>query len=728
MITPCDGEAGASVQVARRSGVRAGAPRERAILGIGAALAVAVPIALAAHVRSRCADELGTKLTALAGMPSRITTVDAGLTGTVRLADVAIGDLFAARAIEARVALPSLLAGRLTADEVFVEAPRLRATVTGGKVDLIEVMRRIAGRRSGTGTGTGTATGMRSVRRIVVTDGDLVVAIAGVGTVSASEVEFHPQAGGVRVLTGAVKVDAAARGVTARAGFARSAADIALPAVRLERLVATGGTATGHGPGGPALAISGATLTFGAHAGPLDHPAIATDLAASSAVATVRGDLDDAGVPRPIQVAVARDAIAVAVDHAPLAAAAPWLPAGVRVDGARFTGSIDAARAGSGLAIAARGELAGVVVQSAAIADHPVAFDGGGDLTLAWRPSGLDADAHLTTGKAQVGLTAHLDRGATGWDHGEVAVTVPPTPCLDVLDSIPRGLRGATAGLTVEGTAQARIAITVNGTVAAAQRGADGSMTRGAPAEAVAIDANVDVGGCKVVAEAPAGDPARLATTRDHHYPDGSHASVGPGSDGWTVLADLPGYVPGAFVAAEDARFWDHRGFDAEQIARSLEVDLREHRIARGGSTISQQLVKNVFLGPERTFARKLEEAILTWRLEATTTKRTILEQYLNLIELGPGVFGIDAAARHWFGKAARHLSTAEAAFLAALTPEPRSMTARIVAQGGLDRRSRERVDVVLRAMKRAGVIDSDRYATARDADLDFRSAAVAGR
>src|SRR5689334_14429867 len=214
--------------------------RERAILGIGAALALAVPVALAAHVRSRCADELGTKLTALAGMPSRIATVDAGLTGTVRLTDVAIGDLFAARAIEARVALPSLLAGRLTADEVFVEAPRLRATVVGGEVDLVRVMRRIAGRRPG---GSSTAAGgPRQVRRIVVTEGDLVVTIAGVGTVSASDVEFHPQAGGVRVLTGAVTVDAGAHGVTARAGFARSAADVALPAVRLERLVATGGS------------------------------------------------------------------------------------------------------------------------------------------------------------------------------------------------------------------------------------------------------------------------------------------------------------------------------------------------------------------------------------------------------------------------------------------------------------------------------------------------------
>jgi monofunctional biosynthetic peptidoglycan transglycosylase len=423
------------------------------------------------------------------------------------------------------------------------------------------------------------------------------------------------------------------------------------------------------------------------------------------------GEVDDGGVPRPVHVTIAGDAIAATLDHVPVAAAAPWLPAALAVGAARLTGTVDASRFAGGVSISARGELAGAELRSSAIADHPVPLDVSGELTAHRRGAALEVDARFVAGKATLTATAHLDRGVTGWDHGLVRVRIPPTPCLDVLDAIPRPLRGATAGLTVDGTASARFDLKLAGTAE--------------PGQAVRLATQIDVAGCRVLAEAPGGDPARLLAKREHVFFDGSRATIGPGTDRWVRLDDLHGYVPGAFVAAEDTRFWDHRGFDVEQIARSLEVDLRENRLARGGSTISQQLVKNVFLGAERTFARKLQEAILTWRLEATTAKKTILEQYLNVIELGPGVFGLDAAARHWFDRTASRLTTRQAAFLAALTPEPKSMTARIQAARGLDRRSKERVDVVLRAMKRAGVIDAARLEAARASDLDFRRGAL---
>ena len=106
-----------------------------------------------------------------------------------------------------------------------------------------------------------------------------------------------------------------------------------------------------------------------------------------------------------------------------------------------------------------------------------------------------------------------------------------------------------------------------------------------------------------------------------------------------------------------------------------------------------------------RTFARKLQEAVLTWRTEAVLDKRMILARYLNIVELGPGVYGIAAAARYWFGKPAAWLSVREAAFLAALAPAPGTMSRRIAAAHGLDPATAERVEVTLRAMKRAGVI-----------------------
>jgi membrane peptidoglycan carboxypeptidase len=228
-----------------------------------------------------------------------------------------------------------------------------------------------------------------------------------------------------------------------------------------------------------------------------------------------------------------------------------------------------------------------------------------------------------------------------------------------------------------------------------------------------------------VVADAPLAEPQRLAGASEHVFPDGSRALVGPGLGDWVRLEQLPPMVALTWVAAEDSRFFTHRGFDLGQIARSLEVDLREARFARGGSTISQQLVKNAFLTPRRSLDRKLQEAILTWRVESTLDKRTILERYLNVIELGPGIHGISAAARHWFGKPPALLSAREVAFLAAMTPEPQSMSRRLAAAGGLDPQSAERVDTVLRAMRRAGVIRAAEADAARGTSLALRPAAL---
>ena len=231
--------------------------------------------------------------------------------------------------------------------------------------------------------------------------------------------------------------------------------------------------------------------------------------------------------------------------------------------------------------------------------------------------------------------------------------------------------------------------------------------------------------GCEVVADAPAVDPRTLTGVAEHRFPDGSRAAVGPGVGDWVDLDRVPAYVRGAFVAAEDARFWDHDGFDLVQIGRSLEIDLREERFARGGSTISQQLIKNAFLHQRRTLARKLEEAVLTWRLEAVVPKAMILARYLNVIELGPGVFGVAAAARHWFGRAPAQLTVRQAAFLAALTPAPRTISARLRQQHRLDPDTAHRVDVVVRAMRRAGVIDAATARAAEHAGLDLRPAAL---
>jgi monofunctional biosynthetic peptidoglycan transglycosylase len=125
-------------------------------------------------------------------------------------------------------------------------------------------------------------------------------------------------------------------------------------------------------------------------------------------------------------------------------------------------------------------------------------------------------------------------------------------------------------------------------------------------------------------------------------------------------------------IAAEDAKFVDHEGFDWEGIQVALEKNQKRGRVVAGGSTITQQLAKNLFLSPAKSYWRKGEEALITVLLEVLLPKRRIFELYLNVIEWGTGVFGAEAAARHYFGVSAAQLSSEQAARLAAMTPRPR--------------------------------------------------------
>ena len=140
----------------------------------------------------------------------------------------------------------------------------------------------------------------------------------------------------------------------------------------------------------------------------------------------------------------------------------------------------------------------------------------------------------------------------------------------------------------------------------------------------------------------------------------------------WIGYGQISPNLKRAIVAAEDGKFLDHEGFDWEGIQNAIEKNQKKGRVVAGGSTISQQLAKNLFLSPAKTPLRKAEEAVITLMLEAVWSKRRILEVYLNVIEWGSGVFGAEAAARHYFGIAASQLSAEQAARLAAMVPRPR--------------------------------------------------------
>ncbi|MEM7353754.1 MAG: monofunctional biosynthetic peptidoglycan transglycosylase [Acidobacteriota bacterium] len=139
----------------------------------------------------------------------------------------------------------------------------------------------------------------------------------------------------------------------------------------------------------------------------------------------------------------------------------------------------------------------------------------------------------------------------------------------------------------------------------------------------------------------------------------------------WVRYDAISPHLKRAVLVSEDIEFFDHEGFAVEEIKAAVRDAVRRRKMPRGASTITQQLAKNLWLSPSRNPLRKLEEALLTRQLERHLEKRRLLEIYLNIVELGTGIYGAEAGARHYFGKSAAALNEAEAAQLAASLPRP---------------------------------------------------------
>ncbi len=278
-------------------------------------------------------------------------------------------------------------------------------------------------------------------------------------------------------------------------------------------------------------------------------------------------------------------------------------------------------------------------------------------------------------------------------------------PCADLLAKQPEQVQKALRGLQLGGT----LGLTASFTYDAANW------------EALTLDAQVTPR-CQVLAEPEVLGDA-LATFLRGSAPNDPTARarpLGAYHRDFAGAGTMPPHLRAAFVTAEDAHFYQHRGFDLEMIRRALAFDIQVKSFARGASTITQQVAKNLFLTPDRTLTRKLEEIVLAWRLDERLGKAKTLELYLNLVELGPGIHGVKQASKYYFGKPISQLRPIESAHLAALTPNPQGF-ARRFRDGHVDEGWLLRLYDLLGMMKRSGRLSPGELAQARSARLMLR-------
>lgn len=277
----------------------------------------------------------------------------------------------------------------------------------------------------------------------------------------------------------------------------------------------------------------------------------------------------------------------------------------------------------------------------------------------------------------------------------DVTATLPSTPCNDAVHAIPAGLLGELSGLTMTGRLGGALELDLDSS------DLDATRMRVRVAD-----------GCRFVSVPAFAEPSRFERPFHHRVEENDgdvfEMDTGPGTLAWTPIADTSPFFLHAVLAHEDASFFRHHGFAPWAIRDALVANLRAGRYVRGASTITMQLVKNAFLHREKTLARKVQEVLLTWWVESSMTKEDILQLYVNVIELGNGVYGIRDAAMSWFGRTPAELSAAESVFLATILPNPPELGAEARREGRPPEAIRRRMANFLRHLGETGRYGAD--------------------
>lgn len=356
----------------------------------------------------------------------------------------------------------------------------------------------------------------------------------------------------------------------------------------------------------------------------------------------------------------------------------------------------------------------GVHIDHRALAPGEVEFETlslSGDIER--HDQGYSVSAVLSHRQAQVHIAGRLDN-----DTADIDVTLPATPCQALLDAAPRGMSDAIVGAQLGGDIEGYLRLSVD-RGALAQARAAGQFDRDAPPGALAFEFPF-LDQCQVQRDPPGIDFDGLGGPYRHRFVSASGVAqtrvMAPSADGFVSLA-RGRMVADALMTLEDYRFFDHDGFDREQIRYAFWHNLVVGRVSRGASTISQQATRNLWLGVDRSLSRKLQEALLTARLEARVDKRRILELYLNVIELGPDVHGVGEAARFYFGREVQDLNPLQVVHLASLAPAPRRFAIDFQS-GEVPAAWKTELREHLRRMRRANILTAAQLKSAMRSDL----------
>jgi hypothetical protein len=344
---------------------------------------------------------------------------------------------------------------------------------------------------------------------------------------------------------------------------------------------------------------------------------------------------------------------------------------------------------------------------------------------LAWTPvldlegsgevdGSLDlAGEKLTLGSLKLrsrGLEAQLSgtvERLSGEPHVALRLTVPELPCQAVLDAFPPSLVPALQGFKLKGKFAADLHTDVDFE----------------HLDRTELGGKVGIRRCKVT-EAPEEVSAdRLEKPFEHQVeptPGGYVVfSIGPDNESYTPFAEISPNIVNAFLTTEDAGFFRHHGFIPSMFEKALARNLKRGGFRLGASTISMQMVKNVLLTHRKTLSRKLQELFLTWYLEQELSKERIMEIYLNAIEFGPGIYGIGAATRHYFGKLPKEITPLEAAFFASILPSPKRRYVQY-CRGTPSEKWDKYVRRILRRMASKGFVSEAGMAEAESQSLTF--------